>query len=275
MKSFINSIIFLLVLAGLGGAFYAWKNSNRESAPPLPAVRTTPVTETAPSPSPSIAAEHYPVPEETAASKTVHPLKPVPSLDESDPTIAEALSELVGAERFKAVFHLQDIIRRIVVTIENAASPIQTSDELLPFKQPEGEFAVTGKKNQKDATISPNNYRRYQPYVELAEAVDPQELVRIYFHFYPIFQAAYADLGTKGYFNDRVIQAIDHLLKTPEVEDPIRVTRPSIRYKYKFADDRLENLSSTQKVLVRMGPRNAELIKKKLRKIRKLLAAQK
>lgn len=274
MNSTSKIIAVLFLGAAAGGAYYFWKTVSQDGdgAPPLPVAQVTPAVQVSPSASPTAVADHYPVPEESATSEASHiPLKPVPALDASDQTIAEALSDLLGADRFKSVFHLEDIVRRIVVTVDTASSHKQTSEEFLPLKQPEGEFVVTGKKNQKDATISNDNFRRYLPYVELARAVDPSDLVRVYFHFYPLFQAAYRDLGTQGYFNDRLIQVIDHLLETPDVDGPIRVSRPSIRYKYKFSDDRLENLSGAQKVLIRMGHENAQIVKMKLKKIRALL----
>ncbi|MEJ2700374.1 MAG: DUF3014 domain-containing protein, partial [Desulfuromonadales bacterium] len=65
---------------------------------------------------------------------------------------------------------------------------------------------------------------------------------------------------------------IDHLLAAPEVQGPIRVVRPSVRYK--FADPDLEALSAGQKILIRMGPDNAAKVKAKLREIRQELTAR-
>ena len=32
----------------------------------------------------------------------------------------------------------------------------------------------------------------------------------IYAQYYPLFQAAYVELGMSGYFNDRLVEAIDN-----------------------------------------------------------------
>ena len=40
---------------------------------------------------------------------------------------------------------------------------------------------------------------------------------------------------------------------------------------YKFADPRLESLTATQKIMLRMGPENERLVKNKLKAIRQLL----
>jgi DUF3014 family protein len=86
----------------------------------------------------------------------------------------------------------------------------------------------------------------------------------------PLFQEAYEDLGhPNAVFNTRLIEVIDHLLQTPDVPGPIRLVQPSVYYRY--ADPRIEALSSGQKLLIRMGPQNAGVIKSKLREIREEL----
>jgi len=41
---------------------------------------------------------------------------------------------------------------------------------------------------------------------------------------YPLLQRVYVELGHPDqYFNDRVVEVIDHLLETPEVAPPIKV----------------------------------------------------
>ena len=41
----------------------------------------------------------------------------------------------------------------------------------------------------------------------------------VYERLYPLFQQAYEDLGYPGkYFNDRLVEVIDHLLQTPEAQ---------------------------------------------------------
>ncbi|MEJ2645100.1 MAG: DUF3014 domain-containing protein [Gammaproteobacteria bacterium] len=134
-----------------------------------------------------------------------------------------------------------------------------------------GRFLVNGEAG--DYTLSPDNYRRYTPYVRLLEDVNIKDLVSVYLRFYPLLQEAYRDLGyPNGYFNDRVIEAIDNLLATPEVKGPIKLVQPNVLYK--FADPKLEALSSGQKILIRMGPKNEARVKARLRELRKALLAR-
>jgi hypothetical protein len=90
--------------------------------------------------------------------------------------------------------------------------------------------------------------------------IDANELANIYLRFYPLFQEAYEDLGyPQVYFNDRVIDVIDHLLSAPEVNDPIILHRPHVLYE--FIHPELEALSSGQKLLIRLGVRNSAKVK--------------
>jgi hypothetical protein len=95
----------------------------------------------------------------------------------------------------------------------------------------------------------------------------------MYKQYYPLFQQAYVDLGyPDGYFNDRLVEVIDHLLATPDIAGPVQLKRPSVNYE--FADTELENRSAGQKALIRMGSDNAAVVKAKLRELRKAVAKQ-
>ena len=114
---------------------------------------------------------------------------------------------------------------------------------------------------------------RYAPLVKIVQTSDSKQLAAMYKRYYPLFQEAYVNLGyPEGYFNDRLIEVIDHLLATPDVSGPIRLTQPSVHYQ--FADPSLEERSAGQKTLIRMGPANAAAIKAKLRELRKEIAKQ-
>ena len=107
--------------------------------------------------------------------------------------------------------------------------------------------------------------------MQLAEAIDSKKLVAAYVHFYPLMQQDFRDLGyPKGYFNDRLIEAIDDLLAAPEPSEP-QLVQPKILYQY--ADPDLEGLSAGQKIMIRMGRDNASKVKAKLREIRGELTA--
>jgi hypothetical protein len=228
-------------------------------------------------PAPTAPAVRYPVPETAApapqpAQATAPPplpLGPLPSLDQSDATIREVFNALFPNQPVERLLVLDHFIQRFVLLIDSLPKPDLPASR-LPTRPVAGHFLV--EHSGQSLIISPDNARRYNPYVRLAETVDTQRLVTIYFHLYPLFQEAYRQMGyPAGYFNDRLIEVIDQLLATPKVNEPIRLVQPGILYK--FADPSLESLPAGQKILLRMGTANAEIIEQKLQEIRRALIA--
>lgn len=211
-----------------------------------------------PSPIPSPSPSHYPVIEEKIK---------LPTLDESDEAVIVALKKLLGTIKLDLVFEVQDFIRKTVITIDSASRK-EIRKESSPFKQATGKFLVDSRDGNE--YLSPKNYKRYAPFIEVLRKVDEQELVGVYLRFYPLFQLAFKDLGTGGYFNDRLVEIIDLLLATPVPEEAPQVFTPAIYYRY--SDPKLEALSSGQKILLRIGPENEKLLQTKLKNIRKLLS---
>ena len=108
------------------------------------------------------------------------------------------------------------------------------------------------------------------PFVAVVKRIDAQTLVAFYRGLQPLFQQAYEELGNpNGSFNTRLLEVIDHLLQTPDVAQSPRLVQPSVVYKY--WDAQLEGRSAGQKLLIRMGPANAGVMKAKLREIRSAL----
>ncbi len=205
----------------------------------------------------------YPLKEEADASA-------LPALNESDSDVWKALAAMLGERGIKALLRPEDIVRHIVVTVDNL--PRKTlAARLLPTKPAEGTFRTTGTGDE--LAIAPGNAERYTPYVRLADKFDAKKLVALYIHFYPLFQHAYREQGyPNAYFNDRLVAVIDHLLAAPEPEAPVQLTQPHVLYK--FADPELEASSAGHKIMMRMGAENAAKIKSKLRQIRAELTSK-
>ncbi len=262
MSDALRRLIVLAVVAGVAATLYYWLRSEKPeteiSAPaPIPAQTPPPAPQAQSPQSGPQPLVRFPVP---AATRE----KPLPPLDQSDGVVKDRLSALVGSETLQALFVPEEMIRRVVVTVDNLPKR-RLPQRYYPFHPVEGRFRVTGEEG--DQVISTNNYRRYTPYVKLAEAVDTDKLVALYRYLYPLFQAAYRDLGfPHGNFNDRLIEVIDDLLDTPDVQGPLKLVQPGVYYK--FADPALEARSAGQKVLLRMGPHNAARVKARLRPLR-------
>jgi Protein of unknown function (DUF3014) len=170
---------------------------------------------------------------------------------------------------WKSFFNLHNIIHRFVASVDNLPRD-HVSPRLMPVKPLPGLLVTTG--TGESLALSPLNATRYKPYVQLAEAVPTQALVLVYRRFYPLFQKQYENLGyPEKYFNDRVVEVIDHLLEAPDLQRPVRLSQPSVLYE--FADPKLEGLSAGQKILLRIGRENALKMKAKLREIREALVS--
>jgi hypothetical protein len=252
-------LIVVAVILGAAFGLYLWRGSN---TPPL----SSPTTASAPA-QPAI---RHPIEEARAAEPlSAQPGEPLPSLADSDKAMRDALAKLIG-RNLQRYFNLEGIIHRLVATVDNLPlghAPLQ----LMPVKPVPGWFATSG--NGETLILSPKNAARYQPYVRLAESVPTAPLVALYVRFYPLFQAQYEQLGNPGkYFNDRLVQVIDHLLATPEVKTPVHLTQTNVLYQ--FADPDLEKLSAGQKILVRIGGANGAIVKAKLTEIRRTLVAK-
>ena len=192
---------------------------------------------------------------------------PLPVLAESDNFMLDALAGLIGNKSLMKLFHVERVIRNIVVTVDNL--PRKTvSMKVLPLKPASGSFIAVS--NEGELAISPKNAARYTAYVKTAEAMDAKKLVELYVRLYPLFQQAYEELGyPKKYFNDRLIEAIDNLLDTPAIKEPVKLVRPHVFYQ--FADPELEDRSIGQRILMRIGSANAAVIKTRLGEIKQEL----
>ena len=141
----------------------------------------------------------------------------------------------------------------------------------FPVKPAAGSFGTASAGN--GLVIGESNSLRYAPYVRLLDTVDAQAMVALYVRNYPLFQQAYRELGfPNGHFNDRLVEAMDLMLATPDSPAALKVVQPKIFYE--FADRDLEQLPAGQKLMLRIGRDNAASVKKRLREIRALLTRQ-
>jgi hypothetical protein len=253
-------LMLLMVLAAGAVFFYLWRqNASQQLAP------ATPV------PQPPVAAEatpaiRHPIEEAQGAAANTE-TKPLPALMVSDTTMQNVLADLFGPASLGKVFYEDAIIHRFVTTVDNLPRKTASSRN-LPVKPIAGPLATSSKDD--NMSISAENASRYTPYVRMAESIDAKSLVSAYVHFYPLIQQDYRDLGyPKGYFNDRLIEAIDDLLAAPELKGPLQVVQPKVLYQY--ADPELEARSAGQKIMMRMGNENAAKVKAKLQEIRREL----
>jgi hypothetical protein len=241
-------------LGAMGFGYYLYLTDLRKLPPealaPSPAPISAPAPATAPGEAPP--AVRHPV----AAA----PEPSLPTLENSDAMARDSLIGLLGGKAFDELVIPVQLVRRIVATVDNLPRPTAPR-RAIPLTPVPGAFVA-------DAANGP----RYAPYIRVLEAVDSGALVQRYVRAYPLFQRAYEELGFPGrHFNDRLVEAIDDLLATPEPAAAPEVIQAKVLYE--FADPELEKRSAGQKVLLRMGTANAQRVKAKLREIRRELLA--
>jgi len=263
-----NSDTPLLVFVGLlalGGAaaWYYWNDlfpaPEEASTVTLPAP-TEPVPDAGPT---------YPMPEDSPASRLPRgELVPLPPLDDSDAYFLLEIGAAFGPA-IESLLVREAVIDRLVTTVDNLPRG-KIAETIRPVGRLREAFVTETIDDTVELGIS--SYARYDALVGRLYYADLNAVYDTYRRFYPLFQKSYERLGyPDAYFNDRLVEVIDHLLATPMPDGPIVLVRPNVLYE--FADTDLEALSSGQKLLLRMGPDNSATLKRIMEKFRGRLTA--
>jgi hypothetical protein len=264
--------LLALLLAGALAVWW-WMKWKSLSAPPAPA----PTAAIAPAPAPAVAAPASPVvtaPAAPASAVETEP-KPVAATLTSAADIRAALTDLLSAKTVTTWLQLDDFPRRLVSTVDNLGRE-QAASRLWPVVPTAGRFTVADEQGRK--TISPDNAKRYAPFVQALESVDSAAAADLYVRMLPALQRAYEELGfPQRRFHTRLIEVIDHLVAAPapsattevrltEVRGEIPSTRPWVRYEY--VDPALESASAGHKLMLRIGADHQRRVKAKLKSLR-------
>ncbi len=197
-------------------------------------------------------------------------LIPLPPLDDSDAYFLLAMTDVFGGDIGNLLVS-EALIDKFVATVDNLPRS-HVAERTRPIGRLPSNFAADPVSDS-EFYLGESNYNRYDTVVGLVSEADLDDVVDMYRRFYPLIQESYVRLGyPNGYFNDRAVEVIDHLLETPTPSGPIRLQRP--RVLYEFADEELESLSSGQKLLIRMGSEHSETIKDILRELRARIAQE-
>src|SRR5918994_106946 len=146
MKRTFFWLVAVLAVVGASVVYFSLNSENsQQQAPQLPIPA-----------SPEI---RYPIEADEPAAE------PLPTLTESDGAMRHALAVLFGKD-LQNFFNLQDIIHRIVATIDSLPRD-NVPLRLLPVKRVPGLLVTTS--TGESLALSPQNGARYRPYVRLAE----------------------------------------------------------------------------------------------------------
>lgn len=271
--------LLAVVCAGAAGVYW-WQQQTPAPAPVPPApVAAAPAPVAMAPPAPPEPAIHHPIEPEAPASSAVAAPGPLPPADRADGYVADALTELLGRKAVLGFLSTDHFAARLVATVDNLDKP-QAAARLWPVNPTPARFQTSA--TAEGTLIGADNAKRYAPFVQFVASANTARSVALYRRLYPLFQQAYEELGYPGkYFNDRLVQVIDHLLQTPEPTGPLKVRLTDVKgpvpsatpwLRYEYEDPALEERSAGQKILLRMGPGHTRQLKAKLVEIRALIA---
>lgn len=188
----------------------------------------------------------------------------LPDLNDIDAFLRLELVDRFGGQ-LDTLLVTDALIDKIVTTVDNLPRS-QVAERVRPIGRIAGAFTADTA-DDGASVLNESNFDRYRTLVDMFALADPDSVIDLYRRYYPLLQKSYESLGyPNSYFNDRVVEVIDHLLETPDPAEPLRLVRPHVLYE--FENPEFEALSSGQKFLLRMGTENAARTKKALAALR-------
>ena len=180
----------------------------------------------------------------------------LPSIDNSDEFIRDRMLVMKHAAEFEQWLSSDDLVRRSASYVDGLARGL-TLHKVLPLTAPEGSFATHTEGGI--IWLNAGNYERYDTAVEVIASLNMQSLAQMFHFTRPLLESAFAEMGYQPRQMDGIIlQALDNILATPIIVEPIQLKRESVAYK--FTDPNLEGLLPLQKQLLRAGPANTQRI---------------
>jgi hypothetical protein len=202
-----------------------------------------------------------PRPAASAGAAAQQPQEPLPSLDESDDLVRTLVKQISSNPTLVTWLASDNLIRTFTMLVDKIAIGAPPSKQAA-FAKPAGAFKVTGSGD--DLRIDPASFARYDTLAAVVGSVDAAGAARAFQRLKPLMEQAHRDLGyPAGDFDTKVSLAVARLLETPVPDEPVKVRSSSVNYQ--FVDPELEGLMSSQKQLLRMGPKNQQVVQNKLR----------
>ncbi|MEO7158056.1 MAG: DUF3014 domain-containing protein [Vicinamibacterales bacterium] len=205
---------------------------------------------------------------EAPIDRPARPPVDLPPRDRMDGFLRPLLAALSTRPELARWLATDDLIGQLAAAINQAAgggSPARDFKVLAPSTR----FVPSGRGSSR--AIDPASYQRYDGLVQTVTSIDAANVARIYRTIRPRLNEAYRGMGhPNGDVDQAVQQALELLLETPAVKDPVAIVEGGA-FGWLFANDDLESLEPTQKQLLRMGPANADALKVWLRALQAAL----
>jgi hypothetical protein len=195
---------------------------------------------------------------------------PLPLLEQSDDYLLEILNKQFGGDRVTEWLVGERLAERLVVFV-NSLDRLPVPVEMRPIVPVPGGPLIDAA--GPEIRWSERNFRRYHPLVGMLESIGATEAASLYIRHYPLLQEAHSALATDTrYFNDRLIEIIDHLLATEDVPRPGFAVE-AYEALYRLANEEKEAASAGQKILWRIGPEHSERVRSWLQRFRVEIAS--
>lgn len=180
----------------------------------------------------------------------------LPPIDNSDGFIRDRMLMMKHAAELEKWLSSDDLVRRSASYVDGLARGL-TLHKVLPLTEPEGSFSTHTEGGI--IWLNAGNYERYDTSVAVIASLNMQSIAQVFHLTRPLLESAFAEMGYQPRQMDGIIlQALDNILATPIIVEPIQLTRQSVAYK--FTDANLEGLLPLQKQLLRAGPANTQHI---------------
>ena len=260
-----NPIILAILFAGILATlvFILMTGDYGESEVPEQTTEITPVEiEMVPAPEPEPIAEEVVVVEEAVLPE----LPPEPTVtEETADAYARETIESVNGGKALAQFVAGDYIVERAVAIVDALRRGEVPYKLLPVGRPSKPFPISD--DGLRVTMDSSGFSRYDVFAQWVNGIDVLAIVELLNEYEQIATEALSRMGV-GNFDIRsaVLAATTEILATPIAPESAELMKREANWVY--MDPELEALSSLQKQVLRMGPKNSEIIQEKAREFR-------
>lgn len=190
------------------------------------------------------------------------PVVQLPTLNDSDGFVFEGLRAFSNGVAVIRLLASDQLVRKFVVLMDNISRG-EYPQSGLPYRRIEQEMPVQNI-DENLFVMDASAHGRFDQIIDIFVALDTDQALTLYRTLSPLFQQAYAEIGFRNVnFDDTLRSAVNIILRTPYIEGPYQLVKPSVMYLH--ADASIENLQNVQKQLIRIGPENTEKVKAKLR----------
>lgn len=260
-----NPVILAILFAGILATlvFILMTGDYGKSEVPEQSTEITPVEiEMVPAPEPEPIVEEVFVVEEEVLPE----LPPEPTVtEETADAYARETIESVNGGKALAQFVAGDYIVERAVAIVDALRRGEVPYKLLPVGRPSKPFPISD--DGLRVTMDPSGYSRYDVFAQWVNGIDVLAIVELLSEYEQIATEALSRMGVGDLdIRSAVLAATTEILATPIAPESAELMKREANWLY--MDPELEALSSLQKQVLRMGPKNSEIIQAKARELR-------